>query len=210
VAAQELFVRTGYPATTFPAIADAAGVSVQTVFAHFPTKRDLLKEVIDQAIVGDDKPVAVRNRPEVAAIRAEPDPERKLRVHAAQVVAISRRATSADQMLRSAAAVDPEAAELWARGSKARQAGMEEFAAHLFEGGPSKRRPFRSSSRRPPRRADRPRAVPPYGRCKGMGPRTARSVASRNPHRVAAPAGCKGWRRRADLNPWEHSWALAR
>jgi AcrR family transcriptional regulator len=135
VAARELFVRTSYPATTFPAIADAAGVSVQTVFAHFPTKRDLLKEVIDQAIVGDDKPVAVRNRPEVAAIRAEPDPERKLRVHAAQVVAISRRATSADQMLRSAAAVDPEAAELWARGSKARQAGMEEFAAHLFEGG---------------------------------------------------------------------------
>jgi AcrR family transcriptional regulator len=130
-----LFVRTSYPATTFPAIADAAGVSVQTVFAHFPTKRDLLKEVIDQAIVGDDKPVAVRNRPEVAAIRAEPDPERKLRVHAAQVVAISRRATSVDQMLRSAAAVDPEAAELWARGSKARQAGMEEFAAHLFEGG---------------------------------------------------------------------------
>ena len=135
VAARELFVRTSYPATTFPAIADAAGVSVQTVFAHFPTKRDLLKEVIDQAIVGDDKPVAVRNRPEVAAIRAEPDPERKLRVHAAQVVAISRRATSVDQMLRSAAAVDPEAAELWARGSKARQAGMEEFAAHLFEGG---------------------------------------------------------------------------
>jgi AcrR family transcriptional regulator len=130
-----LFVRTGYPATTFPAIADAAGVSVQTVFAHFPAKRDLLKEVIDRAIVGDDEPVAVRDRPEVAAIRAEPDPARKLRIHAAQVIAISRRATSVDQMLRSAAAVDPEAAELWARGSKARQAGMEEFAAHLFEGG---------------------------------------------------------------------------
>ena len=134
-AARELFVATGYPATTFPAIAEGAGVSVQTVFAHFPTKRDLLKEVIDQAIAGDDEPVAVRDRPEVAAILAEPSPERKLRIHAAQVVAISRRATSVDQMLRSAAAVDPEAAELWVRGSRARQAGMEEFAAHLFEGG---------------------------------------------------------------------------
>jgi AcrR family transcriptional regulator len=39
VAARDLFVRSGYPATTFPAIADAAGVSVQTVFAHFPAKR---------------------------------------------------------------------------------------------------------------------------------------------------------------------------
>jgi AcrR family transcriptional regulator len=57
-----------------PSIADGAEVSVQTVFAHFPTKRDLLKEVIDQAIVGDDKPVPARNRPEVAAIVAEPIP----------------------------------------------------------------------------------------------------------------------------------------
>jgi TetR/AcrR family transcriptional regulator, regulator of autoinduction and epiphytic fitness len=134
-AARELFIRTGYPATTFPAIADGAGVSVQTVFAHFPTKRDLLKEVIDQTVAGDDKPVPVRDRPEIAAIQAEPDPGQKLRLHAALVVAISRRATSMDQMLRSAAAVDPEAAELWARGSKGRQAGMEEFASHLYEGG---------------------------------------------------------------------------
>lgn len=76
-AAQELFVENGYPATTFPAIAERAGVSVQTVFAHFPTKRDLLKEVIDQAVVGDDEPVPVRDRPEVAAIMAEPDPTAK-------------------------------------------------------------------------------------------------------------------------------------
>ena len=134
-AARELFVGTGYPATTFPAIADEAGVSVQTVFAHFPTKRDLLKEVIDQAVVGDDEPVPLRDRPEVAAILGEQNPERKLRIHAAHAVAISRRATSVDQMLRSAAAVDPEAAELWRRGSRERQGGMEEFAAHLFEGG---------------------------------------------------------------------------
>jgi TetR/AcrR family transcriptional regulator, regulator of autoinduction and epiphytic fitness len=134
-AARELFVATGYPATTFPAIADGAGVSVQTVFAHFPTKRDLLKEVIDQAVVGDDEPVPVSDRPEVAAILAEADPAGKLRLHAAHAVAISRRATAVDQMLRSAAAVDPEAAELWRRGSRERQGGMEQFAAHLFAGG---------------------------------------------------------------------------
>jgi AcrR family transcriptional regulator len=133
--ARDLFVELGYPATTFPAVADGAGVSVQTVFAHFPTKRDLLKEVIDQAVVGDDEPVPVRDRPEVAAIMAEPDPERKLRLHAAHAVAISQRAMSVDQMLRSAAAVDPEAADLWKRGSYARQAGMQQFATHLFEGG---------------------------------------------------------------------------
>ena len=38
-------------------------------------------------------------------------------------------------MLRSAAAVDPEAAELWSRGSQERQTGMKRFATHLKDGG---------------------------------------------------------------------------
>lgn len=134
-AARELFVDLGYPATTFSTIADRAAVSVKTVYAHFPAKRDLLKVVLDQAVAGDDEPVAIRDRPEVAAIMAEPDPERKIRLHAAHALAISQRATAVDQMLRSAAAVDPEAAELWRKGSRARQAGMAQFATHLFEGG---------------------------------------------------------------------------
>jgi hypothetical protein len=66
---------------------------------------------------------------------AEPSAEGKLRLHAAHAVAISQRATAVDQMLRSAAAIDPEAAELWSRGSRERHAGMEQFAAHLSECG---------------------------------------------------------------------------
>lgn len=134
-AASELFLKLGYPATTFSAVAEGAGVSVQTVYSHFPAKRDLLKEVIDQAVAGNDEPVSISNRPEVAAIMAEPNPEQKLRLHAAHAVAIMQRTTLIDQMIRSAAVVDPEAAELWSRGSKERQAGMEQFASHLFEGG---------------------------------------------------------------------------
>jgi AcrR family transcriptional regulator len=110
-------------------------VSVQTVYARFATKRDLLKEVVDQSVAGDDEPVPVRDRPEVAAILTEPDVEQRLRLRAAHAVAISQRTTSMDQMLRSAAAVDPEAAELWRRGSQARQAGMKEFATHLCASG---------------------------------------------------------------------------
>src|ERR1700733_7871178 len=119
-AARDLFVLLGYPVATFPAVADAAGVSVQTVYSHFPTKRDLLKEVIDQAVAGDDEAVPIAERPEVAAILSEPTAEGKLRLHAAHAVAISQRATAVDQMLRSAAAVDAEAAELWRRGGQER------------------------------------------------------------------------------------------
>jgi AcrR family transcriptional regulator len=132
--ARELFIAHGYPATTYPSIADGAGVSVQTVYAHFSTKRDLLKQVIDEAVAGDDEPVPVVNRSEVAAILAESDPEKKLQLHAAHAVAISKRATLVDQMLRSAAAMDPEAEELWSRGSKERQVGMTRFATHLKDG----------------------------------------------------------------------------
>jgi AcrR family transcriptional regulator len=134
-AARDLFVSLGYPVATFPAVADAAGVSVQTVYSHFPTKRDLLKEVIDQAVAGDDEAVSISDRPEVTAILNEPTAEGKLRLHAAHAVAISQRATSVDQMLRSAAVVDAEAAELWRRGAQERRMGMEQFASHLFQGG---------------------------------------------------------------------------
>jgi len=134
-AARQLFVDLGYPSTTFSIIAGQAGVSVQTVYAHFPAKNALLKAVIDQAIVGDDEPVALADRPEVAAIRAESDPQQQLRLHASLIATIMKRAAPIEQMIRSAAAVDAEAAELWDRGTKARQAGMQEFATVLFERG---------------------------------------------------------------------------
>ena len=134
-AARQLFVAIGYPAATFAAIATAAGVSVQTVYSQFPTKRDLLKVVIDQTVAGDDEPVALSDRPEVAAMIAEPSGEGKLRLQAAYAVAILRRTAEIDQVVRSAAAVDPQAAELWRLGSRQRQTGMERFAAHLNAAG---------------------------------------------------------------------------
>ena len=46
-AALELFVASGYAATTIQAIAERAGVAVQTVYAVFGTKRDLLRQLIE-------------------------------------------------------------------------------------------------------------------------------------------------------------------
>src|ERR1039457_5634726 len=134
-AARELFVEVGYPSATFSTIADHAKVSVQTVYSHFPDKLGLLKEVVDQAIAGDDLPVPIADRSEVAAMRTEPDPAQKLRLHASFVATVMERAAPVDQMLRSAAPVAPGAAELWSRGARARLGGMREFATHLSEGG---------------------------------------------------------------------------
>lgn len=123
-AARELWLQNGYAGTSLAEIAAAAGVSVQTVYGQFQSKRNLLKNVVDVAIVGDDEPVALADRPEIAAINAEPDPERKLRMHAALGVAIAARMEPIDRMMRSAAQVDADVAEQVAVGDRGRLMGM--------------------------------------------------------------------------------------
>lgn len=61
-AASDRFQQDGYAATTIPAVATAADVSVPTIEAHFGSKANLLKECIDVAIAGDDEPVSVLDR----------------------------------------------------------------------------------------------------------------------------------------------------
>ena len=80
-AAHDLFLGQGYAATTIDGIAEAAHVSRRTVFNSVGGKAALLKLAFDWAIVGDDEPVALADRPGVKAIVAEPDPRQALRVY---------------------------------------------------------------------------------------------------------------------------------
>ncbi len=73
-AAARLFVRGGYAATTLRAVAAEAGVAERTVYAAFPSKRELYRHVLGVAVVGDDEPVAVAERSEVAEALAGSDP----------------------------------------------------------------------------------------------------------------------------------------
>ena len=68
-----MFGTHGYAGTTVAAVAATAEVSVAAVELAFPTKPDLLKAAIDVAIVGDDEPVPVLERPWAASARAAPD-----------------------------------------------------------------------------------------------------------------------------------------
>ena len=73
-AARRLFLDHGHAATTMPAVAAAAGVSVQSVYKAFGNKPALLKAVFDVAIAGDDEPVPVLQREALGRVRDEPDP----------------------------------------------------------------------------------------------------------------------------------------
>jgi AcrR family transcriptional regulator len=123
VAARELFVDRGYAATTIAAVAARAGVSSETVYAVFGTKRGLLEAVVDASIAGDAEPVPVLERPWVEALREEPDVERRVRMLAQGGRAILERIAPIHRMLAGAAGVEPAAAEV-----------LERYAAQRFEG----------------------------------------------------------------------------
>ena len=134
-AAAELFAERGYAATTIDAVATAAGVSRKTVFDSVGGKAQLMKLAYDFAIVGDDQPVPLKERPEIADLFAEPDHAKRLAMYAALVVSIDRRISAIWRALEGAAASDPEARRLHTTTIRQRRRGMQEAAQLLADAG---------------------------------------------------------------------------
>lgn len=67
-AATSLFADRGWSATGMRDIAKEAGVAVETVYANFGSKTELLVTAIDVGVVGDAEPVPLSQRPEFAAV----------------------------------------------------------------------------------------------------------------------------------------------
>jgi AcrR family transcriptional regulator len=111
-AAHDLFVATGYAATTIQAIADRAGVAVQTVYAVFGNKRELLRQLIERTITGDDEPLPITDRPTVQSIAAEPDARRRAELDAALSRSITERIAPIVRVAAEAAASDTELAAM--------------------------------------------------------------------------------------------------
>jgi AcrR family transcriptional regulator len=130
-AALRLFREQGYAATPMQAIADAAGVAVQTLYFTFGTKRALLSEIFDIAVAGDEQPIATLDRPHVQALLDNPDPVAQLRGQASITRVILERLAPALEVVRGAATADPDLAELWETSTKQRATVMERFIAAL-------------------------------------------------------------------------------
>ncbi len=114
-AAGALFVDPGYAATPLTAIAAKAGVAIQTVYAVFGTKRQLLSELVDVTIAGDDEPVALSQRAFVAEVDTLTDPVAKLTRYARHLAEINARLADVMLALAGAATADPDAAAIGAR-----------------------------------------------------------------------------------------------
>src|SRR3954451_24994522 len=76
-AAAELFEESGWAGTTVAAIAKRAGVAVETVYSGFGSKKEVLRAVVDFAVVGDAEPVPLVER-EVFATLSVGDRQQRL------------------------------------------------------------------------------------------------------------------------------------
>lgn len=130
-AAHEEMANHGYAGTTMRVVAERAGVSVKTIEAAFSTKANLLKELIDVRIAGDDEPVPLIDRPAVAKMIAEPDVDRLLELNAAFVADITRRTVVIDRVAREAAPLSEELTALFRQSLDNRRAGAREFVEVL-------------------------------------------------------------------------------
>jgi AcrR family transcriptional regulator len=130
-AARLEMLERGYRATTIAEIARRAGVHVDTVYALVGRKPVLLRELIEHAISGTDEAIPAERRDYVEAIRAEPDPRRKLAIYAHATREIHARLAPLLLALRDASTTEPEARAVWEEISERRAMNMRKLAKEL-------------------------------------------------------------------------------
>jgi AcrR family transcriptional regulator len=134
-AAETLFIRDGYAATTMTAIAETADVAIQTVYAVFGTKRAILTQLLDIRIVGDDHETPLRDREDWQAMERETDPRRQLALLAAISARIGNRIAALLEVMAAAAGSDPEIAAAYRRQQQARYSDQYRLAQSLARRG---------------------------------------------------------------------------
>lgn len=79
---REQFLASGYHGTTIATLARAAEVSPQTIYNGFGGKAQVLKAVYDVMLAGDDEPIPLNARPEIARVLAQSSTAETLRAYA--------------------------------------------------------------------------------------------------------------------------------
>ncbi|MDP8960433.1 MAG: TetR/AcrR family transcriptional regulator [Actinomycetota bacterium] len=134
-AARTLFLERGYGTTTIEDIGNLGDVPPATIYRLFASKLGILKALLDTSIAGDDEPLTVQERPNVASLFAEPDPIKLLTGFADVTTAINQRTQDVYRVLVSAAGSDPAAAELLDEVQQQRSRGQSQIARALARSG---------------------------------------------------------------------------
>ena len=114
-AAQRLFERDGYAATTMAAIAAEARVALKTVYVAFETKSGVLRALWNLRLRAGAEDVPIAAHAVYREVLDEVDPERQLRLNARNSREGKLRVAAIAEVIRSAAPLDAEIDALWRR-----------------------------------------------------------------------------------------------
>jgi AcrR family transcriptional regulator len=134
-ASGDLFAARGYVATTIDAVAARAGVAVDTIYAIFGTKKGMLSALIDLRVTGSTEGSDVLAGEGPRALRTMSDRRQMLAGFAADIVARIERVRPIDDVMQSAAVIDPDIADLRARMQENRFSKLRTFTEWLAANG---------------------------------------------------------------------------
>lgn len=135
-ASRDLFLTNGWTGTTIAAIAGAAGVSAETVYAGFGSKRAILRELVLRAVRGEEPDLPLIQQQAQRRIAGEGDQMRQIELFAADIAGVLERVAPLMDVARAAAATDGAMAELHAGFHRGRRENLEWFAGALARNGP--------------------------------------------------------------------------
>lgn len=132
--ARSQFLETGYHGTTISALARAARVSPQTIYNTFGGKAEVLKAVYDVLLAGDDEPIALNDRPEIARVRSQSSAPETLRAYASVArLLFDRVGPLLGVVLAEGAGSDADLADFLATIERERRIGNTGVVDHLAE-----------------------------------------------------------------------------
>ena len=108
-AARKLFVERGYAGATAEAIAAEAGVSVQTIYAIFKSKKKILVSLMNiSPATGVEDHTPMPDRPVVQAVAQEQDQARQLQMFAQIVASNLDQVAAVFEIMNDAARTEPD------------------------------------------------------------------------------------------------------
>lgn len=132
--AREELLAAGYHGTTITSLARRAGVSPQTIYNAVGSKTAVLKAVYDVMLAGDDLPIPMNARPEMARVRSQRSTSATLRAYAAVGRLIAERVGPLiGVVLAEGAGGDPELREFLSTIERERRVGNSVVVGHVAE-----------------------------------------------------------------------------
>ena len=123
-AAKALFVEKGYSGTTLDAVAQQAGVAVETIYATFGSKRAILSQLVDLSVVGEQKPIPLLDR---TGPQVQDHGKQQIRLFVHDMREILERTGPIFEIMYTAAKTEPDIAGYLRELQRERLEGMAQF-----------------------------------------------------------------------------------